>query len=115
MVLDKTIEKEIGGKTYKLCLPIKYVFKVERELVDGNMIIAMARLEHEPMRLEDCYTLIKYSLMGGCADEEKAEEMQEKAEEIFLQAVNELSFTGVITLALEVLQKSGVFGKQKKE
>lgn len=104
MILDKYIEKTIGGKVYRFALPIKYVFKAERELVNRNLVTTMANY---PLSIEDTFTLFKYSLMGG--GQEKA-----NAENLFYDAIDELTLPVVCELILEVLQKSGVFGKSKK-
>lgn len=108
MVLDKNVEKEINGKVYNFCLPIKYVFRAERELANKNLIATMAKISYEPLCYEDCYTLFKYCLIGGGTK-------PEAVEEVFFEALEELTLPGVMNLTLEVLQKSGVFGKQKKE
>lgn len=107
MVLDIEVEKEIGGKKYTFKLPIKMLFKAERELVRGSMILTMANL---PFNLEDLYTLLKYSLKGGQPTIRESE-----IEDIYFQAIEELGLPELQQLMLEVVEKSAAFGKAKKK
>lgn len=104
MVLDNKVEKDINGNVYAFCFPIKYLFKAERELTTKNILVALA---NAPLTMEDTYTLFKYAFIGGG-------NTSDKAEQAFMDAVDEMGFVQLSDFIFEVLQKSGVFGKVKK-
>lgn len=104
MVLDKYIEKEINGKTYQFCLPIKYLFKAERETTRKSLILTMSEL---PLNVEDIFVLFKYAFLGGGNKENDVEAL-------FYDAIDDLGLPAIQMLIIDVLQKSGVFGKPKK-
>jgi len=111
MILDKYVELTIGGKTYKLCYPLRYVWEAERQLTDKNFMLLMGNAaQGVPPNMGDIYTIFKYALLGGDPKLTEAE-----ADELFLQAVEETDLLSLSKAAMTALQKSGVFGKQKKE
>lgn len=106
MVLDIEIERVIGDKSYTFKLPIKMLFKAERELTRKSMILTMANL---PLCLEDLYILLKYSLKGGQPNMTESE-----IEDVYYQAIDEMGLPELQNFVLEILEKSAAFGKSKK-
>jgi hypothetical protein len=104
MVLDKMVEQEIAGQKYNFCLPIKLVFKAERELVNKNLLTTVANY---PFALEDLYTLFKYAYIGG-------DNAGKNHEEVYYLAADELGLPAIYGVIMETLQKSGVLGTAKK-
>lgn len=104
MVLDNYIEREIKGTVYKFSLPIKYLFKAERETTRKSLILTMSEL---PLNVEDIFVLFKNSFLGGGNKESDVEQ-------VFYEAIDDLGLPAIQMLIIDVLQKSGVFGKPKK-
>lgn len=105
MVLDKYIEKEIKGTTYRFCLPTKYLFKAERETTRKSLILTMSDL---PLNVEDIFVLFKNSYLGG---DNQYSSMD--IDSLFYDAVDEMGLPAMQMLVIDVLQKSGVFGRKK--
>lgn len=105
-VLDKYVEQEINGKPYKFCFPIKEVFAAERELTSKKLLTCIAS---PPMSLEDNFILFKHALRGGDNDVKSLD-----AERLWLDAIDQLGFDGVLNVVLNALVKSGVLGRVKK-
>lgn len=103
MVLDKYVEKEINGKIYKFCFPVKMVFKAERELASKKLLQCISEL---PMSTEDHFVLFKYALMGGDNDLKGVD-----IEDLWLDAIDQLTYAGVFEVFMVALQKSGVIGR----
>ena len=111
MVLDKTVDFQIKGKTYKLCYPLKYVWAAERELQNRNFILTVnAATEGIPPCLGDVYVIFKYALMGGSPGMK-----EEEVDELYLAAMEEHTGKDMIIAAFQALEKSGAMGKRKKE
>lgn len=110
MVFDKYVELEINGKKHKLCYPTKYVWKLERDISSGNILVMVSQAGNGiPPTLHDMFLLITYALMGG-----NPKLTEEDAEELYLEAVNEMTILELTNLAMQALQKSGVLGQEKK-
>lgn len=110
MVLDKFVDIEIQGKTYKLCYPLKYVWMAERQLTDRNFMLLIGNAANDiPPNMSDIYVIFKYALMGG-----NPQLSEDKAEELFLAALDENNMITLFEAALKALEKSGAMGKQKK-
>jgi hypothetical protein len=62
-----------------------------------------------PPTLHDMFLLITYALMGG-----NPKLTEEDAEELYLEAVSEMTILELTNLAMQALQKSGVLGVEKK-
>lgn len=105
MVLDKFVEKEINGKPYKFCFTVKMVFMAERNLASKKLLQCISDL---PMSTEDHFTLFKYALMGGNNGVKEAE-----IEDLWLDAIDQLTYAGVFEIIITALQKSGVIGRVK--
>jgi len=111
MILDKFVDIEIKGKTYKLCYPMKYVWEAERHLMDKSFPELMLKVSSGKMpAIGDVYTIFKYALLGG-----NANMTEEEADELFLQAVDDTSSNVIFRAAFTALEKSGAIGKQKKD
>lgn len=110
MVLDKYVEFNLNGKTHKMCYPVKYVFEAERHLSDGNLMVLVSKAANGvPPTVNDMFTLIKYAIIGG--DPKLTED---EAEELYLEAVSEITLVEMADLAMQALRKSGVLGQEKK-
>ncbi len=111
MVLDKTVDFQIKGKTYKLCYPLKYVWAAERQLSDRNFLVLISNAAQGiPPSMGDIYVIFKYALLGGNLKME-----EEEAEELYLAALEEHPMIELFQAAQQALEKSGVLGKRKKE
>lgn len=110
MVFDKYVEIEVGGKKYKMCYPIKFVWEAERHLTDGNLMVLVGKAANGvPPTVYDTFVLIKYALMGG-----NPKLTEDEAEAMYLEIVAEKTLVEVAGLAMEALRKSGVLGQAKK-
>lgn len=105
MVLDKNVEAEINGKKYNFCFPVKMVFKAERELASKKLLQCISE---PPMSTEDHFVLFKYALLGG------NNKINEGIEDLWLDAIDQLTYAGVFEIFMLALQKSGVIGRVKK-
>jgi hypothetical protein len=111
MIFDKYVDIVIDGKTYKLCYPLRYVWEAERQLTDKNFMLLMANAAGgTPPNMGDIYTIFKYALMGGDPELKEAD-----ADELFLKALETTDLLTLSRAAMAALQKSGAFGKPKKE
>lgn len=111
MIFDKFVDIEIKGKTYKLCYPMKYVWEAERHLIDQSFPELMLKVAAGKMpAIGDVYVVFKYALLGGNADM-----TEEKVDELFLQAVDDISSKEIFRAAFKALEKSGAIGRPKKE
>jgi len=109
MILDKFVDYEIKGKTYKLCYPLKHVWAAERQLMDRNFILLVDNAANGiPPSMSDVYTIFKFALLGG--DPKLTEE---DADDLFLAAMEEKPMTDLAEAALKALEKSGAMGKKK--
>ena len=110
MVFDKFVELEINGKKHKMCYPTKFVWELERNLASGNIPVMVSNAGNGiPPTLHDMFVLITCALRGG--DPKLTED---EAEELYLEAVSEMSILELTNLAMQALQKSGVLGQEKK-
>ncbi len=107
MVLDNFIEQEIGGRKYKLCLSNMAIFKAERELASGKLMLMLRDL---PPSMGDLFTLFKWSLIGG-----GTVVSEEKAFELYLQLTSEVGSTAVFNIILETLKKAGILSENPKQ
>jgi len=108
MVFDKYVDFEIGGKTYKLCYPLKSVWEAERQLTDRNLLVLIGNAANEiPPCMGDIYVIFKYALMGG-----NPQLTDKQADELFLAALEEKNIIALFEAALKALEKSGVMGKK---
>lgn len=107
MVLDNYIEQDISGKKYKLCLSNMAIFKAEKELSSGKLLVALA---DPPLSMGDLFALFKWALIGGG---NKVDE--EKALELFLELNSEVGAIAVFNIILETLQKAEIFGKNPNQ
>ena len=111
MIFDKYVELTIGGKAYKLCYPLRYVWEAERHLTDKSFIMLMANAANgTPPNMGDIYTIFKYALLGG-----NPQLTEDDVEKLFLQALEDTDLLTLSQEAMKALQKSGAFGKPKKE
>lgn len=106
MILDKDLKIKIGGKEYSICFPIRRIFEAERQLPERNMTKTMA---NQPLGIEAMYILLKEGIRGGGVDI-----TNEEAEELFLQALEEIGNPDLTVILIAAVGKSGVFGKGKK-
>lgn len=108
MVLDREVILEIQDKKVNLCLPIKVLFKLERELNNKNLMVTLA---NQPLSMEDLYTIFKYCVIGG---NNKDYTTEEDYEDLFLECLDELTYINTFNKVIETMTKSGVLGNVKK-
>ena len=111
MVLDKTVDFQIKGKTYKLCYPLRYVWEAEKQLFDRNfLVLTNNALNGIPPSMGDAYVIFKYALLGG-----NPGMTEDEADGLFLAAMEEHAIIDLFRPALQALEKSGVLGQSKKD
>ncbi|MBQ8918795.1 MAG: hypothetical protein IJ056_01630 [Acidaminococcaceae bacterium] len=111
MILDKTVELEIEGKTYKLCYPMKSVHGAERELFQNNLLVTVAQgINGLPPNLSDMYTIFKWGIKGGNPDFKEGD-----IENLYYAAVREYDVITVFRMGLDAVKKSGILGDTTKK
>ena len=113
MILDKTTELEIEGKTYKLCYPMKSVHGAERELFQNNLMIVIAQgINGLPPNLSDMFVIFKWGIRGGNPDKEFKES---ELEDLYYAAVRQYDVITVFQAGLDAVKKSGIMGDTTKK
>lgn len=107
MVLDNYVEVEIEGAKYKLCLNNENIFKAERELASGKLMVA---LSEPPMAMGDMFVLFKYALIGG----NNGGFNQNSYFALFSALNSEIGPIAVFNIILETISKAGILGKNQK-
>lgn len=109
MILDKRIAVKIRGKNYFLCFPVACIFEAEQEMQRKNLLLTFA---NPPLSLSDTFVLFKYGIIGGDAT---LREMKDTYfEELYLDAVAELTLPVIMAKVSEAVNKSGILGREKK-
>lgn len=106
MVLDNFVEVEIESKKYKLCLNNMSIFRAEKELTSGKLLVT---LSDPPLSMGDLFTLFKWALIGGGHKYD-----EEKYFSLFLGLNDEVGAIAVFNILLEVIQKAGIIGKKPR-
>jgi len=113
MVLDKTVEIVINGKTYKLCYPMKAIHGAEKELFQNNLLVTVAQgINGLPPNLSDMYTIFKWGIKGGDPEREYTDT---EMEELYYTAVRQYDVITVFRKGLEAVEKSGIMGDTTKK
>lgn len=113
MILDKTVELEIEGKTYKLCYPMKSVHGAERELFQNNLMIVIAQgINGLPPNMSDMFVIFKWAIKGGSPDKEFRES---ELEDLYYAAIRQYDVITVFRAGLDAVKKSGIMGDTTKK
>lgn len=106
MVLDRAVKMKIGKKQYNLAFPISAIFGLEEETNQGLMKL-IAQIQ-DP-KVKDIYTLFKWAIIGGGQSLD-----EDEIQALFIEAIDEAGFEGLVTNILNAVVKSGIIGGQKK-
>lgn len=113
MILDKTVELEIEGKTYKMCYPMKSIYGAERELFQNNLMFVIAQgINGLPPNLSDMFVIFKWGIKGGSPDKEFKEN---ELEDLYYAAVRQHDVITVFQAGLDAVKKSGIMGDTTKK
>ena len=113
MILDKTVDIEIGGEKFKLCYPIKCINGAERELFQNNLLATVAQgMNGLPPNLSDMYVVFKYGIIGGQPELEGRESV---IEDLYYKALAETGVLPVFQAGLDAIRKSGILGDTTKK
>lgn len=107
MVLDKNVKITISGKDYNLCFPIRELFAAEKELSSQNLLTTLAKQATELPSIGDLYVLFYHAVKGG-----KNGLDDDGIEDLWEDAIDELTLPIVAKSIYEAIGKSGIFGKK---
>ncbi len=107
MVLDKSVTIIVSEKEYKLCFPIRELFEAEKHLQSKNLLTTLAKQAQEPPSLGDLYWMFFYAVQGG-----RNNMNDQQIEQLWDDAIDELTLPVIAKNVYEVIGKSGVFGKK---
>ena len=110
MVLDKNVKITISGKDYNLCFPIRELFAAEKELSSQNLLTMLTTLANQATKLPaigDLYVLFYHAVKGG-----KNGLDDDGIEDLWEDAIDELTLPIVAKSIYEAIGKPGIFGKK---
>ena len=106
LAFDNKITKTINGKEYNFTLRNRCVFNCERELSKHNLMLVLNGV----MTTEDLFIAFKWSAIGGGTLDLDDDAMFD----LFLNAIAEWGYEGLIKTMVEIFAASGLLGDAKK-